>query len=45
VRNDLKLANVVGGDREKRMLTGALGEGGKHLTIRTADGTIRLTNY
>jgi DUF4097 and DUF4098 domain-containing protein YvlB len=45
VRNDLKLANVVGGTRDKRVLTGALGEGGRRLSIRTGDGTIRLTNY
>lgn len=45
VRNDLKLANVVGGTRDKRTLTGALGEGGRRLSIRTGDGTIRLTNY
>ena len=45
VRNDLTLAGLTGGDREKRVLTGALGQGGKRLTIRTADGTIRLMNY
>jgi hypothetical protein len=45
VRSDLKLENVVGGTREKRTMTGTLGQGGKRLTIRTGDGTIRLTNY
>jgi hypothetical protein len=45
VRNDLKLAGVTGGTREKRLLTGALGSGGRKLSIRTGDGTIRLTNY
>ena len=45
VRNDLKLADMTGGTREKRILTGALGLGGKRLTIRSTDGTIRLTNY
>jgi len=45
VRSDLKLEKVVGGTREKRTLTGALGQGGRRLTIRTGDGTIRLTNY
>ncbi len=45
VRNDLKLENIVGGTREKRTLTGALGQGGRRFTIRTGDGTIRLTNY
>ena len=45
VRNDLKLASVTGGTREKRLLTGALGSGGRKLSIRTGDGTIRLTNY
>jgi len=45
VRNDLILANVVGGTREKRALRGSLGTGGKKLTIRTGDGTIHLTRY
>lgn len=45
VRNDLKLANVTGGTREARTLAGALGQGGHRLSIRTGDGTIRLTNY
>jgi hypothetical protein len=45
VRNDLKLINPVGGTRETRTLTGQLGAGGKKLTLRTGDGTIRLTNY
>ncbi len=45
VRNDLTLSNATGGTREIRTLRGRLGEGGKKLTLRTADGTIRLTNY
>jgi hypothetical protein len=45
VRSDLKLDNVVGGTREGRAMTGVLGQGGRKLTIRTGDGTIRLTNY
>ena len=45
VRNDLTLINPTGGTRESRTLKGRLGEGGKRLTLRTGDGTIRLTNY
>jgi len=45
VRNDLKLANIAGGTRDNRTFTGALGQGGHKLSIRTGDGTIRLTNY
>ena len=45
VRNDLGLANVVGGTREKRSLKGSLGTGGRKLLIRTGDGTIHLTRY
>jgi DUF4097 and DUF4098 domain-containing protein YvlB len=45
VRNDLKLANVVGGTRDTRTFTGALGQGSHRLSIRTGDGTIRLTSY
>jgi hypothetical protein len=45
VRSDLKLENAAGGTREKRTLTGTLGQGGRKLTIRTGDGTVRLTNY
>jgi hypothetical protein len=45
VRSDLKLANAVGGTRDARTLTGALGDGGARFSIRTGDGTIRLTNY
>jgi DUF4097 and DUF4098 domain-containing protein YvlB len=45
VRNDLKLANVAGGTHDKRTFTGALGPGGHRLSIRTGDGTIRLTGY
>ena len=45
VRNDLSLNNVTGGTREKRTLRGTLGTGGKHLVIKTGDGTIHLTRY
>jgi hypothetical protein len=45
VRNDLTLFDASGGTREARTLKGRLGEGGKRLTLRTSDGTIRLTNY
>ena len=45
VRSDLKLDNVAGGTRDSRAMTGVLGRGGRSLTIRTGDGTIRLTNY
>ena len=45
VRNDLMLTNPTGGTRETRTLKGRLGEGGKRITLRTGDGTIRLTNY
>ena len=45
VRNDLGLANVVGGTRDKRPLKGSLGSGGKRLLVKTHDGTIHLTRY
>lgn len=45
VRNDLTLADSSGGTREARILTGKLGTGGKKITLRSGDGTIRLTNY
>jgi hypothetical protein len=45
VRNDLTLTGMSGGTRESRTLKGKLGDGGKRLTLRTGDGTIRLTNY
>ena len=45
VRNDLTLANVTGGTRDKRALKGSLGTGGRKLLIRTGDGTIHLTRY
>jgi len=45
VRNDLTLADKTGGTRETRALKGVLGQGGKRLTVRTGDGSIRLTNY
>jgi hypothetical protein len=45
VRNDLTLTSLAGGTRETRTLTGLLGQGGRRLTLRTGDGTIRLTSY
>ena len=45
VRNDLTLTGATGGTRDSRALKGRLGQGGKRLTLRTSDGTIRLTNY
>ncbi|HEX5068921.1 MAG TPA: DUF4097 family beta strand repeat-containing protein [Vicinamibacterales bacterium] len=45
VRSDLTLSNTAGGTRDKRTFTGALGQGGHRLSIRTGDGTIRLTGY
>ena len=45
VRNDLTLTSQTGGTRDARTLKGTLGDGGKRLTLRTGDGTIRLTNY
>lgn len=44
-RSDLQLTDQVGGTREQRTLRGRLGAGGKLLTLRTGDGSIRLTNY
>lgn len=44
-RSDLELLDQVGGTREQRTLRGRLGAGGKLLTLRTGDGSIRLTNY
>jgi len=45
VRNDLTLTSQAGGTRETRTLRGVLGQGGHRFTLRTGDGTIRLTNY
>ncbi len=44
-RSDLKLEDQVGGTREQRSLRGRLGAGGKTMTLRTGDGSIRLTQY
>jgi len=44
-RSDLTLADMTGGTRDERTLRGRLGTGGKLLTLRTGDGSIRLTNY
>lgn len=45
VRNDLSLTEVTGGTRDRRVLTGRLGQGGHHFVLRTGDGTVRLTSY
>jgi hypothetical protein len=50
VRSELVLSNVTGAAAETRRrdrgpLSGQLGAGGKLFTLRTGDGTIRLTNY
>jgi hypothetical protein len=45
VRSDFVLANMTGGTRESRALTGTLGSGGKKLSVKTGDGTIRLAQY
>jgi Toastrack DUF4097 len=42
-RCDLTLANASGGTRDQRVLRGRLGDGGHRLTLRTGDGTIRLS--
>lgn len=44
-RTDLELTDVTGGTREQRSLRGKLGAGGKTMTLRSGDGSIRLTNY
>jgi hypothetical protein len=44
-RSDLTLAEMTGGTRDQRTLRGRLGAGGKLLTLRTSDGSIRITNY
>jgi Putative adhesin len=44
-RSDLELIDAVGGTREQRTLRGKIGAGGKTLTLRSGDGSIRLTNY
>jgi hypothetical protein len=50
VRSELALSNVTGAGadtkrRERGAMNGQLGAGGKLFTLRTGDGTIRLTNY
>lgn len=44
-RSDLEMTDMVGGTREQRSLRGRLGTGGKTFTLRTGDGSIRLTQY
>lgn len=38
-------ANITGKKREKGPVAGQIGSGGKRLTLRTGDGSIRITNY
>ena len=50
VHSDFPLASASGvkitsKSRERGAVSGQLGTGGKHLTLRTGDGTIRITNY
>lgn len=44
-RSDLEMTDMVGGTRDQRSLRGRLGTGGKTFTLRTGDGSIRLTQY
>jgi hypothetical protein len=44
-RSEFTLVNASGGTRGDRILRGRLGEGGHRLTIRTGDGSIRLSRY
>jgi Putative adhesin len=41
-RSELTLIDIVGGDREHRVLRGRLGDGGRAFVLRTGDGSIRL---
>ena len=50
VHSDFTLTNTTGASltgksREHGPVSGQLGTGGKRLTLRTGDGTIRITNY
>jgi len=50
VRSDFTLTNtsgasISGKSREHGPMSGQLGTGGKRLTLRSGDGTIRITNY
>jgi len=49
VRSDLALTNATGAGADSKRTRGAvsgqLGAGGKQLTLRTGDGTIRITSY
>ena len=44
-RSEFTLVNSTGGTRTDRVLRGRLGEGGHRLTLRTSDGSIRLSRY
>ncbi len=50
VRSDFTLtnasgANLTGKKRDKGPVSGQIGTGGKRLTLRTGDGSIKITNY
>lgn len=45
VLSDARGAGADGKRRERGAMSGQLGSGGKRFTLRTGDGTIRLTNY
>jgi len=50
VRSELALSNATGSGadskrRDRGAMSGQLGAGGRLFTLRTGDGTIRLTNY
>lgn len=45
VRNDLPLVVASGGSGRENRLVGTLGAGGRKLTVRSGDGTIRLSSY
>jgi DUF4097 and DUF4098 domain-containing protein YvlB len=42
IRNDLSIESPGAGEENRRTVRGRLGSGGKHLRIRTGDGSIRL---
>jgi DUF4097 and DUF4098 domain-containing protein YvlB len=42
IRNELSVTATGGGEVNRRIVRGRLGEGGKRLRIRTGDGSIRL---
>ncbi len=44
-KSDIALTSAVGGTKGDPVLRGSIGHGGHKLTLRTSDGTIRVTNY